>query len=292
MIHCKKTLLAAVAGLVLLAFACGCMSTNEPPPGSGSSLADGTGTILAEMETLYQQLDSRRIPTKAANVYEFKNEVTPGDLPTQFILDEPVAYQLAQQIRSVLYPSPVLGNFDNVVGADHYGLLLTALYHSPALDFQYSYDNQGVLTVPDYPDHQVGYVMQDALNNDLLPAALYYADDVQTTVELLFGKDVPELVTRDAAPYFLYKREGLYVAAEMSDPLPYPQLLSYTVTDGHYVCEAVLLPFTDRDTPPEVEGVPVTAENFAEVAATLPHYSYTFGWEGDRLILLAHHVVS
>lgn len=218
-----------------------------------------------------------------------------AELPPQLMADEPYCYELAVTIMHVNGHGGTrwTKEFDGIENACLDDLLQIALYRTPSIDFPVSFSSETGYISAEYPNHP----FLDALNRELAEnthgsEALYYAQEVEKTFDVLFGyrflNSDGTFDHRDEPPYFYLPDVEVYNQyADWGGPMWfYPQITSYEKTADGIIVEAVSIFALDKETPLEEDDVPLTKENFMELTQNEDWIRYTFKTAGDgRLVL-------
>lgn len=267
-------------------------SSVSPVPEAGNT--PDTVNILEQMDALYAQLDTAPIPQQEGEIWGSTVDLAKGTaehLPPQLIKNEPRAYALSQQIRALLYPSDnVTADFASIESAYRPALLQMAIYHTAPLDINWSWDPETkAFSVSSYQDHVIPALIKHEVQEGRSPSDIYSGESVRATMQQLFGDDV-EYFDMDTAPYYYYAREDVYFrVGDFGGPYwRYPQITAYQETDTGVTVETVLVWALDKDTPLEVDGTPLTAQNFEALTAKNTKLRLTFQKAEDgRLVLSA-----
>ena len=298
--------LAAILAALLLS---SCTQPPAPASGASSSAAQSTESssqgapepgntpeavsILEQMDALYAQLDTAPLPQQENGLWLGYIDLAKGTLehlPPQLIKNEPRAYELAQQIRAVLFPQDNLPyDFTSLEEAYRPALLQTAIYHTAPLDLNWSWDAEtNTLVVSTYQDHVISALLKNELTEGRYPTAAYSGQDVRATMRTLYGDEL-DYADMDVSPYYYYAREDVYFQmGDWGGPMwRYPQITAYTETDETVVCEAVIIYALDKETPLEENGTVLTPQNFESLTAKYPKFRLTFTKADDGRLTLS-----
>lgn len=297
MVH-NLNIYSTVLGVVLLFTGCGApmpqaapegvatissVATPEPtqtPTAAPSPNPEKKENLIEKIETVYNQLDSSRLPTDKTNLRLY-DELDSEGLPPQLLHDTPEAYRLSQAVRNLMDSPTTIGlrDFDLFENAHMPSLLQTALYHTQPIIFGIeTSDTDRFKFTP--KNHRLGLLAEWESESGRSPSELFYEDDVFETAEYLFGK-LPECAASAVEkPYYYYGREQVFSrVGDYGGPWwKYPQIVSYAQTDSGYSCEAVLVLALDEDEPQHGDSndIPLSADNFDEQTQTLSRYRFTF----------------
>lgn len=240
--------------------------------------------LLLQMQALYQQLDTSRLPLEKHSYWYEADESSLGELPRQLLFDSPEAYRYMQLIRNYLsfHGSNLLDDFEDVQNLGNtYSVLQTAIEHTTPIEWRWAtiggirHEYKGP-----FDNHLLSALMKNEAEEGRGLCDLYYADDVQATIRKMFGSEAN--VRNSSLPqssYIYYPREGVYGrVGDFGGPWKrYPMLTAMEATENSMVCEILLVWGLDRDTPCHLPGFDeLTAENFKEAAASQKKYRYTF----------------
>lgn len=285
----KKKLLCLLLPLMILA-ACDSRtvgSSSSPEPSAAlpaeeveSAPGETSGSLLEQMEAVYAMMDAEPLPLKGADTYAALDSYDGG---TQLAKEDETAKKLAGAVANLL---DAYGNgLGAYSGGDELSMAktTTAIWHTAPIDFSWEISREGDFACAK-PDHVLAVLVKRELDSGRTPVALYYADEVHKTAARLFGS-AARITDMDTPPYYYYEKEGVYILMEepAAGGKPIPQILSYEKTDTGYRAEAVIV--EEKDGKLELNGQPLTKENFAEQAAGTQHLRYTFRDEGGVLAL-------
>lgn len=122
-----------------------------------------------------------------------------------------------------------------------------------------------------YPDHPIVKRIAQLREEEPVICDIIYADDAAAALKRLFGVTDWEHHTVEYYNYF--PEEGVYITyAELIRGVVYPLVISWQETANGYSCEVVKVSAHSNT----IDGVEVTEENAAELAARVPHFVFTF----------------
>lgn len=295
--RCEVKVLSAVMGAVMLS-GCGAPVPVSAPSGHGESVisamasplpagtsapnkaAGDDGDIIAQMEALYDKLDSSRLPVDRTWI-RLLDETEQEDLPPQLFFDEAEAYRLSQAIRNLMSGPHQLGlrDFESIDEAYKPSLLEAALFHTQPIIFGIETSSEDIFKFTP-KNHVLGMLVKREIESGRWPSELFYEDDVQSVMDYLYGEGVDFFGNNVNKPYYYYEREHVFSrVGDYGGPYwGYPQITNYTKTDEGYECETVIVSALDKNEPMygDDHEVALTKENFEENTALSAKYRFAF----------------
>jgi len=248
-------------------------------------------SLMKRIDALYALLDRERLQVVEDNGYLLKTDAASlAELPAQLFFQTTEAYEYTQIIRNYLTLEGQLPEFDDASRIVYRpDALKIALHHTPPikLRWEYSMGKEFVYHGP-FTDNVIDMLVKQEVEQGRMPCDVYYAEDVEDTMRVLFGDDIDVRHT-DIYPYYYYAKEHAYIrVSDFGGPAwQYPVITAMNPTPDGMICEAVIVWALDKDTPLMTGDMrDLTAENFETETTNYEKYRYTFGMEKDGRIIL------
>lgn len=271
--------------LALLLLLTGCASeasssstpspSSAPPPESSSPSSQ---SVAAD--------PNARIPLEDDWIYIKSFSDPLSEETSQMVCKDDTAARLARAIQPLTWLLSTVDPpyFDSEHPLDPDTAARIAFDNTQRVALYLGYDEEHGAYSISYPDHAITKRLIQAWEQDgSIACDIIYADDAAAALERLFG--ITDWVHHTVDYYIYYPEEGVYVSyGELIPGNTYSQLLSFEEAENSYICEVIGV---DPRFNTVGHGIEINEENFQEIAALVPHYTFTFDMTSGEPVVTA-----
>lgn len=266
----RKKVSAAVLALLLLLPGCAAGTSASSTP-SAPSTSSEPSSESSPSSAPSAAAPNARVPLEDWVYIASFADPPPEDIP-QLVCKDDTAARLARAIQPLI-GFGMLPFFDSENPLDPDAAARIAFDNTRRISLAISYHRENGVHCDDYPDHPITKRLTQIWEEDGdLPCDVIYADDAAAALERLFG--ITDWEPHTVSYYNYFPEEGIYVTyGDLIRGKSYPQLLSWEETETGYTCEIIIINPMFNTVGSDIE---VNEENIAEIAALIPHYTFTF----------------